>query len=64
VPGLEEALALEHPHLLGVCLSGAGPSIAALVTGNTAGVVKLLGAVYRKTGIKFTVRVLNAQQPF
>jgi len=63
VPGLEEALALEHPNLLGVCLSGAGPSIAALVMGDTTGVVKLLSGVYRKTGIKFTVRVLAAQQP-
>ena len=28
VPGLAEALALDHPAVLGVCLSGAGPSIA------------------------------------
>lgn len=63
VPGLEQALALDHPNLLGVCLSGAGPSIAALVTGKTAGVVRLLRSAYRRTGIKFTVRVLSAQQP-
>ena len=30
VPGLPEALALDHPAVLGVCLSGAGPSIAML----------------------------------
>ena len=64
VPGLEEALTLEHSSLLGVCLSGAGPSIAALVTGDAAPVAKLLQGVYRKTGIKCMVRVLAAQQPF
>ncbi|MDE2573468.1 MAG: homoserine kinase [bacterium] len=34
VPGLEEALRLEAPGLLGVALSGAGPSVLALVEGN------------------------------
>ena len=30
VPGLAEALALDHPDLLGVCLSGSGPTVVAL----------------------------------
>ncbi len=34
VPGLSALLALEHPDLLGVCLSGAGPSIVALAERN------------------------------
>ena len=36
VPGLAEALALDHPAVLGACLSGAGPSVARLVTGGAA----------------------------
>ena len=42
VPGLAEALALEHPDLLGVCLSGSGPTVVALVTGETAGIEQAL----------------------
>jgi homoserine kinase len=34
VPGLTEALEFRHPDVLGVCLSGAGPSILALVKKN------------------------------
>jgi homoserine kinase len=34
VPGLTEALSFKHPDVLGVCLSGAGPSILALVKKN------------------------------
>ena len=34
VPGLTEALNYRHPDVLGVCLSGAGPSILALVKKN------------------------------
>ncbi len=60
VPGLQELLALEHPELLGVCLSGAGPSVVALVQGNPTGVETLLASTYRKTGAPFTVRLLTA----
>ena len=38
MPGLAEAIAFDDPAILGVCLSGAGPSIVALVTdGGRAG---------------------------
>ena len=33
VPGFTELLELRHPDLLGVCLSGSGPSVLALCTG-------------------------------
>ncbi|MGA8030297.1 MAG: homoserine kinase, partial [Bryobacteraceae bacterium] len=46
VPGLERALALEHPDLLGVCLSGAGPSIVALAERNFEQIEGLLREVF------------------
>jgi homoserine kinase len=62
VPGLEHILALEHPDLLGVCLSGAGPSIVALARENFGAVESLLTAAFRPTGLRCTVRRLHAHQ--
>lgn len=62
VPGLERALALEHPDLLGVCLSGAGPSIVAFAERNLAEVEQLLAESYRPLGIPFVVRTLRVHQ--
>jgi homoserine kinase len=63
VPGLAEALALEHPDLLGVCLSGSGPTIAALCTGDPAGVEAALRRIYDRLGIPCRIRVLAAHNP-
>jgi homoserine kinase len=63
VPGLEQALALEHPDLLGVCLSGAGPSIVAFAERNFAEIEELLSRMYEPLGIPFRVRTLRAHQP-
>lgn len=63
VPVLGEALQLEHPGLLGVCLSGAGPSILALVSGHADEVAAALGALYDRQGVSHTIRVLEAHQP-
>ena len=60
VPGLERALALEHPDLLGVCLSGAGPSIVALAEHNLSTVESLLKESFLPTGVPFTIRRLRA----
>jgi homoserine kinase len=38
VPGLAEVLSIRHPDLLGICLSGSGPSILAFVRGSAADV--------------------------
>ena len=46
VPGLPEALALEHPDLAGVCLSGSGPTVVALAAGDTAGIEQALADIY------------------
>jgi homoserine kinase len=63
IPGLTEALALEHPALLGVCLSGAGPSIVAFTEAGESEVVELLENLYEGLGVPCTVRVLAAHQP-
>ncbi len=42
MPGLGEALALRHPDLLGICLSGAGPSILAFTRGDSAVIAGLI----------------------
>jgi homoserine kinase len=63
VPGLAEALRMEHPDLLGVCLSGSGPSIALLGEKNFDVLERLLAALYRKLGVRCVVRTLQAVQP-
>jgi homoserine kinase len=50
VPGLPEMLALEMPNLLGIALSGAGPSVIALVTAECdAG--ERMQAIFAKHGV-------------
>jgi homoserine kinase len=61
VPGLEDALHLDHPDLLGVCLSGAGPSIVAFAE-NPEPVAKALGKAYQRLRIPFRVRTLRVHQ--
>jgi homoserine kinase len=60
VPGLERALALEHPDLLGVCLGGSGPSIVALAQRNLGAVEELLRQSFEPLGIPYRMRVLRA----
>ena len=56
VPVLRRALALKHPDILGVCLSGAGPSVVAFVRRNPAPVARALEALYRRERVPCTVR--------
>jgi len=64
VPVLTEALALEHPAVLGVCLSGAGPSIVALAApGRADEAADALAGVYRRLDVQHTIRTLAAHQP-
>jgi homoserine kinase len=60
VPGLEQALSMEHPDLLGVCLSGAGPSIVAFAEQNFEGIEELLRKSFRALGLTFTIRNIKA----
>jgi homoserine kinase len=63
VPGLERALNLEHRDLLGVCLSGAGPSIVAFAERNFEKVERLLARSYDPLGIPYRIRTLRVHQP-
>jgi homoserine kinase len=64
VPGLAEALALDDPAVLGVCLSGSGPSVVALAEAAEAPRAEaLLGGIYRGLGLTCTMRTLEAHQP-
>jgi homoserine kinase len=61
VPGLADALAIDHPSVLGVCLSGAGPSVLALAApGRSDEAAAVLAEVYRSAGIAHTIRNLAA----
>jgi homoserine kinase len=58
VPGLKEALALRHPSLLGVCLSGAGPSVVAFAQHNLDQISALLADIYIRKSIPCRVQTL------
>lgn len=60
VPGLAEALTLEHDQLLGVCLSGSGPTVLALCDGETGGVEAAMASLYSRLGIPCRIRALRA----
>lgn len=61
VPGLAEALALpQMPGLLGIALSGAGPSILALVDDHEEEIGKKIAGCFRAHKIRSTVRQLEA----
>jgi homoserine kinase len=63
VPGLREALAIEHPAILGVCLSGSGPSVAVVAApGREREAAKILGGVYRRMSLQHTIRIVSAHQ--
>ena len=64
VPALAEALNVEHPDLLGVCLSGSGPSIVAIAQRNHREIARLLASAYERDGINYSVRSLQAHQKF
>jgi homoserine kinase len=58
VPGLAEALALPHmPGLLGIALSGAGPSIVALVDDNEDEIGARLANCFTARNVESTTRV-------
>jgi homoserine kinase len=62
VPGLAEALNLKHRDLLGICLSGSGPSIVAMAERNLWEIGDLLGGIYQRSGIDHQLRILEAHQ--
>lgn len=56
IPGLPRILSSvtpqSHPGLLGICLSGAGPTILALATENQEGIAKTIVEEFAKEDIK------------
>src|SRR5271157_124499 len=60
VPGLPDVLALKHPDLLGVCLSGAGPSILAFVRGSGAAISDAIRQTLQRSGVTTQSYVLSA----
>ena len=58
VPHLAAALAIDDPDVLGVCLSGAGPSVAALARRDVARVERVLREACESAGSPVTVRTL------
>jgi homoserine kinase len=63
IPGLDAALALEHPDLIGACLSGSGPAVVAFATGAYDEIERLLLGIYDRLGVPCQVRTVSAHQP-
>jgi homoserine kinase len=59
MPGLPQALALKHPELLGICLSGAGPSLLAFTRGNSAAIGEMIRKTLDDQQVKSHVRSLG-----
>jgi homoserine kinase len=63
IPGLEDALELRGvPGLLGVALSGAGPSVVAFCSGHTEEVGAAIAACFRAKHIPARARVLPVEE--
>jgi len=63
IPGLAEVLAVARmPGLLGVALSGAGPTVIALATKNFAQIGKAVADQFERRGLSSTVRNLAVAQ--
>ena len=59
VPGLDRLLALRHPDVLGVFLSGSGPSLAAVATRSLPAVAELLAGAFREAGVGCQTRIVK-----
>jgi homoserine kinase len=62
VPALDRLLELRHPGLIGVCLSGSGPSVAAVAQSHLREISALLSGTFRKAGVRAVTRTLNVYQ--
>jgi homoserine kinase len=62
VPVLHRVLETRLPHAMGVCLSGAGPSIAAIAREHTDVVARALADLYEHERVPCTVRVARVHQ--
>jgi homoserine kinase len=63
IPGLTEVLAIpQMPGLLGLALSGAGPSVVALATAGFDEIGKAIAARFEHAGVAATIRFLEVAQ--
>jgi len=63
IPGLADVLAIPRmPGLLGVALSGAGPSVIALATDRFDEIGKTIAGRFESNGVSSTIRILEAAQ--
>ncbi len=63
VPGLAEALATKHqPGLVGVALSGSGPSVIALATDHLPEIGERIAHSFRSRGMSATARLLEVDR--
>ncbi|TFK40901.1 GHMP kinase [Crucibulum laeve] len=63
IPGLPEVTSsitpTTHPGLLGICLSGAGPTILALATSGFEAIAEDARKIFRKTGVEIDWKILE-----
>ncbi|KAJ6626936.1 homoserine kinase [Mycena sp. CBHHK59/15] len=63
IPGLPEVTSsitpTTHPGLLGICLSGAGPTILALATRGFEAIAEDARAIFKKTGVEIDWKLLT-----
>jgi homoserine kinase len=59
VPGLDRLLGLSHRDVLGVFLSGSGPSLAAVATRNLPAVEAMIAGTLRDAGVNCQTRILR-----
>ncbi|MGH9771797.1 MAG: homoserine kinase, partial [Candidatus Acidiferrales bacterium] len=63
IPGLSDVLAMPRmPGLLGVALSGAGPSVIALATDRFDEIGKAIAVRFERNGVSSSIRILEAAQ--
>src|SRR5438094_439679 len=60
LPALTKVLQRRHPGVVGVCLSGAGPSVLAFPRGNTQAIAQLVQQTLREEGVESRVYSLAA----
>ncbi len=66
IPGLPEILSTltptTHPGLLGICLSGAGPTILALATDNYDAIAADIQRIFKENGVEVDWKLLDVDE--
>jgi homoserine kinase len=62
VPGFRRLMALRDPDIIGVCLSGAGPTVAVFASRNAVKVEGMLRAAYASERVPCMVRTVKVHR--